>query len=479
MLCSCRSPKSRLIIFTIRKKKLLPSAGLSHSTEFLGDYWNISHRKPYQRTMSQERTSFLQELRSEVQHRKLNSDSSTPTLTEERHKMKQIVEQRSEFPSKLRPAIRDAMGDDPSKIYPRDFLTDVYQAVEDFFFGRRPSDNAAAAAASAAAASDEESQDSRESEQQQQQQQQQQHESTVAGIAPEPFHWWHGPDSDVDTEEEIEVAIRFFPKVLNAKFFEPFSPLNGCCPLYMMLKCSKAMTFIPLLAELGAELGRFSEKQRGGLTRLLQNIFFHLMCNRMLKDDLHEESSGKLDEMSTAIMMRLKEKGLMKKEDIFDYSLVPLLLYRAINTETLRIETRLRFLIDWNPSILKDCGRLSSLLYHYLSILRFDGRDVLAPENLRRFQFIFRLGMVHYPNELGFLFDEKMFRWAFKEFGTGTVEQMIDDEITSKQEYMNKKTLQELVVAAASSETISLDGVYILVRRDPIACLPDSSGGRS
>merc|ERR1719254_303670 len=94
--------------------------------------------------------------------------------------------------------------------------------------------------------------------------------------------------------------------------------------------------------------------------------------------------------------------------------------------------------------------------------------------NFRRFQVIIQLGMIHYPTELGFLFHQKLFRKTWKDFGTAAVEKLVDEEFTSNQRYNDKKTLQALVVAAASNNAISLDGVYILARRDPILLLPES-----
>jgi len=168
------------------------------------------------------------------------------------------------------------------------------------------------------------------------------------------------------------------------------------------------MFFIPLLAELGVELGGFKKSERGGLTCLTMSIFVQLICNDAILDDLDEESSGKLDETSTAIMMCLKEKGLMEKEHIYDYDLTHLVLYNAMNRPKYRsektFEKKFCFLINWDPSILLECGRGESLLYHYVCRLctKADGRTPCGA--FHRFGTIFELGVSHYPKELGFLF---------------------------------------------------------------------------
>jgi hypothetical protein len=59
-----------------------------------------------------------------------------------------------------------------------------------------------------------------------------------------PLLLWNGLDSAVDTEEEVEVAIRVFPDVLKEY-------RDGSYPIFWLASCLKALPFIPLLAELG------------------------------------------------------------------------------------------------------------------------------------------------------------------------------------------------------------------------------------
>jgi hypothetical protein len=358
------------------------------------------------------------------------------TEKDARQKMNLIIEHRLEFPSNLREAIRESLGEEHSECQPEIFLSEVYKSVKAFFFGRSNRNNDE---------SDDES------------------KSTL--------QWWYGLDSDVDTEEEVELAIRLFPNLLTEEYFS-FSSLNGCYPIYVSLMCLKALFFIPLLAELGVELGRFKEKERGGLTCFMKSVLFQLFCNVILRDDHDEESSGKLDEASTAILMRLKEKGLMKKEDIYQCDLANLLLYRALYKKTLRIEKRFKFLINWNPSILMECGQGNNLLNHYVCRLCRTNEGCLHPDTVQRFQAIVELGMYHFPAELGFVFHKPTFQLACENFGTKKVARIIDGEILRSLE-QNNNTLNALVFAAATNDEISLDGVYILFRRDPIALLTE------
>jgi len=421
-----------------------------------------------------------------------------PTSDEEMmQKMNLAIDCQSEFPLKLREAIRDISGgggesSEQQHRPPEVFLSDFFKATRAFFFGRSTRFDLDRDVEDDGGGNDNDEEEEEE-------------ESSP------PFHWWYGLDRDIDTEEEVEVAIRFFPEMLNEKFSRT-SSLIGCYPIYMLLMCSKALSFIPLFAELGIELGRFKEKERGGLICFMKNVFFHLICNVIIRDDLGEESSGKLDEVSSSVLMRLREKGLMKKEDIYQHDLTNLMLYREIynSKKALRIDKRFRFLINWDPTILVECGRKNNLLYHYVHRLcsGVDDRGYRSasqmnssarsdelllsttlnnteqasqggdpPSCLQRFKVIFELGMNHFPAELGFIFHRSTFKKACEKFGKQTVTQIINDEIFSaiNNKKDNNNSQQSLVFAAATNQEISLDGVYTLLRRDPLALLPQPS----
>eukprot|EP00548_Thalassiothrix_antarctica_P016449 CAMPEP_0194187164 /NCGR_PEP_ID=MMETSP0154-20130528/49755_1 /TAXON_ID=1049557 /ORGANISM="Thalassiothrix antarctica, Strain L6-D1" /LENGTH=405 /DNA_ID=CAMNT_0038906687 /DNA_START=24 /DNA_END=1241 /DNA_ORIENTATION=- len=400
-------------------------------------------------------------------------------MTEARHKMNLIIDHQSEFPSRIREAIRAA-----SDRTPFDFLSEVRKAVKAFLFGRSSIDDN----------SDNESDDD-------------DYDSNKDEEPKPPFHWWHGPNSDVDTEEEVETAIRFFPSVLREKHYHPRFPRHRLhFPISVLFSCSRSMPFIPLLAEVGTELGTYAtihkklksiySKKRGGLK---QSIFIQLIYNRFIRDDLDEESSGKLDELSTAIMMRLKEKVLMVKEEIYGYDLTNLLLYNANYGPNYRYDQRLRFLMDWDPSILAECGRNNPLLYHYVHRLCSTDGGKIPRNAIQRFGTILEFGMSHYPNELGFLFHRSTLLTACENFGSEEVSRIIDEKLSvvlgqrhnqnrNRNESSNADTnnnssgnsstslsLQAMMFAAATNDKISINGVYTLFRRDPMALLPQGS----
>jgi len=81
--------------------------------------------------------------------------------------------------------------------------------------------------------------------------------------------------------------------------------------------------------------------------------------------------------------------------------------------------------------------------------------------------------MMQYPNELGFLYHthKNVFELHCATFGTETVFEIVCDKISRVLEKSDGSakitTLRDLVIAAATNEEISLDGLYTLLRYDP------------
>lgn len=373
------------------------------------------------------------------------------TDDEKREKIKLVIEHESKFPSKLREIIRSGAEENESEAQPDIFLWNVYKAITAFFFGQPyPVDG-----------EDENEGDNDDEDNGEQE----------TGI---PSNRWHGLDSDVDTEDEAELAIRFFPCILNEEYNSQSSSMRGAQPIYILMTCSKAISFVPLLAELGTELGRFTEKQRGGLGCTFRGVFFQLVHDTIRKDKFDDEESGKHDEVCTVIMMRLKEKGLMRKEDIHNHNLMNLLLYRAIYSDKLVIEKRVRFIVGWDPYILMECAHPTHLLHHLVKHLASNNDGQIPPGTLRRFQLIFELGLLYFPSEVGFLFHRNTFQLACKKFGGKHVTDVIDCELSNSLR-RKKDGLADMVFSAAANNEISLDGLYILFRRDPIEIMSNLS----
>ncbi len=398
-----------------------------------------------------------------------------------------IIQHRSEFPSKLKTAIEEALEDaehlsssnNPladastrrrswhySRVNPKVFLKRVYEAVKVFFLGvlYRATD------------------------------------------AYEHHHWllgWYGLDDTVDTVDEAEVAIRCFPQILNQTTHLERTGLHRALPIHMLLVNAQTVTFVPLFGQLGHELGTFSDGEKGGLASCKNlSVVGQLLCNTMAATAetsraqfLHRApNTDKVDEASMAVLVRIRELGLVTQEDIRSLDLVMDLLDASSYREAGFIETRLRFLIDWEPNLLLNCDNDGSNLLHASCVFqnfrhkeRFCGKGV----EVRIFEVIFERGIQYFPKQVGFLFHHDIFKLACQRMGTMVVKEMVRDKLlgTLAQQTRNRKqlrsaekngtnnmTLQTLVVAAASNEDISLDGIYTLIRFDPtIALMPQCS----
>jgi len=143
-------------------------------------------------------------------------------------------------------------------------------------------------------------------------------------------------------------------------------------------------------------------------------------------------------------------------------------VYGLVREKPSHTEKRFRFFLDWDPTVLKKGGLFE------ICCKRCEGcKDrVSEDEYLGRFQMIFEIGMSHYPEEIGFLFHRAMsstppFQMACKLFGKEVITKMFDKMIL-KSTMGRCDAIRTLVFAAAA---ISLDGLYLLIRLDPIALI--------
>ena len=444
----------------------------------------VDHRE------AQPKTSLLEDLR-----KNLVAESIINPTTEKdaEQKMNLILLHQSEFPLKLRASIREAEGKEatgslsPRKrpliesgisrfrrrsarkhqhndtVDPEIFLHDVYEAVKVFFLGFM-------------------------------------YRALDADQQP---HWllgWHGLDQDVDTEDEAELAIRCFPSILTQTTHLKSTGLHHAFPIHMLLSDSNTVCFLPLICELGIELGGFQKEEKGGLECCNSSISIvsQLLCNRIASTTEASRAhyrgqvpnTEKADQESLVALIRLWKKGLVTKEDIRWFQLIIDLFYAASYRELDFIEERLRLLIDWNPDVLLECDDKmgSNLLYAsciwngFRHKLRFCGERTES----RIFEVIFERGLHYFPSKIGFLFHNDTFVMACKRMGTDRLRQMVyvnllktlgqsnnDQRDARIQNQTRSITLQNLVIAAAADEGISLDGVYNLIRFDPtIALMP-------
>eukprot|EP00531_Pseudo-nitzschia_arenysensis_P006916 CAMPEP_0116138186 /NCGR_PEP_ID=MMETSP0329-20121206/12652_1 /TAXON_ID=697910 /ORGANISM="Pseudo-nitzschia arenysensis, Strain B593" /LENGTH=465 /DNA_ID=CAMNT_0003633161 /DNA_START=240 /DNA_END=1637 /DNA_ORIENTATION=+ len=298
---------------------------------------------------------------------------------------------------------------------------------------------------------------------------------------------WYGPNVEVDQVDEIELLLRFFPQVMQEK-----RPLEGewaQTPIQAATTNIKSLPFVPIMAELGKEFRMFPENERGGIWNAYESWEYepweetalsHIVTNKVIlknepnpTDDFYRQ----IDSVSLAVLVRLKEKGFLKKLDIWEC--VKILL----NVTPVRTKQRLQFFIKWDPTILRTykhqgveeiyralCNSLLEVcvwncyLYHNL-----DGM-------LERFTTLLEFGLRYYPDQIGFLFHKDnlfhpgpkpAFPTACNMLGKEAVVRLVNDCI-SKHIRGRGEIFRNLLVTAATKEEILLDGVYLLVRRDPV-----------
>ena len=95
----------------------------------------------------------------------------------------------------------------------------------------------------------------------------------------------------------------------------------------------KAVSFVPLLARLGIELGQFEEEERGGLILVDVNedginALTFLVSNDGECEANDAENQQLVDDRFLAVMKKLREMNLLKKEDIREYGI--LIYYRRV-----------------------------------------------------------------------------------------------------------------------------------------------------
>lgn len=388
------------------------------------------------------------------------------TEEEQSQKMKLILEHRLEFPLKLRANILAAAAlqeDGRPTATPQDFLSNVFQAAKVFLLGRHI------------------------------------RKKFLLGryIRKKPknkrchckFSEWHGLDRSVDTEDEVELTIRFFPSL----FFQTLetAPLDEwIVPEMMLFSSEKAVAFVPLFLELGYEFGELPS------TPFYHSLFKFLLVpnrrtfmentqigNRCAAALIGKMASAELQKECLLVFARLRKMGWLQEDGAT--KLISWLMSQEKGLGKPFIQTRLRFLIDGNPSLLQRYKGGRSLLLFYLQNKRG------CP--LWMFELVLELGLSHFPTDFGFLFptfdwnyQAPAFQLACQQYGgTERVKDIIHGVI-GRLIRQGSTTLQSLVITVASNlrwiglggpctiSAPSIDGLHAFVRFDPIGLVAPS-----
>ena len=186
------------------------------------------------------------------------------------------------------------------------------------------------------------------------------------------------------------------------------------------------------------------------LHALTLNPCFSRRCN--------EEYQQLVDKKHVAVMKRLRQKDLFKKEDIREYRLI----WNSF-CQNIFPEQRFRYLADWDPSVLMiPSSEYGSLPIHY----------AIHSADIHGFLRVFDAGMQHYPTKIGGLFHknsrgETPFQLACEKYGNEKVEKILDDVLLLLLSSNHNNLLLKTLICAAKDKRVHMESVYILVRGEP------------
>jgi hypothetical protein len=276
-------------------------------------------------------------------------------------------------------------------------------------------------------------------------------------------------DSDRDTEEEVELAIRFFPRELtrqtsswNTREYPIISMQHNAGDIGR-LRNTKTIPFVPLLARLGNEIGEMCEEERGGL---VANHSTNGLLRLMLSSSpgAGPEHNQVVDDCCLGVLKRLREMNIFRKHDIQKYQLVHCLCKQPVFARM-----RFQYLCDWDPMSLVRANHYAGQPLNVAAIF----------STLESFRIVFETGIRKLSIEKGIcmLFRKSSlrktigfenctpFQNACKRFGVEDVVRVVQHTIADywDNEYDTKRTL----IVACTDRTIHLDAVYFLLHMNP------------
>ncbi len=283
------------------------------------------------------------------------------------------------------------------------------------------------------------------------------------------FCLYHYLDKEEVSEDDLRILVQCVPQVLSEDDPEDFFCDYGEIPLLTMCRRGQS-SFVPMLVEEGLKHDVGGAGMRGGL-------FYKRHNEQCLIGELSFKTTdgfGSLD-----IIIRLREMGLLKKEDIKNHDLLRCSSrdYKQYVFDPSYREYDpciFRYFVDWDPSALQGLCKFPGLsegcsILHVLAI----SQSCLPCD----FQLALRATLRYYPQELGLLLlknnDVTPFQLAKarhgKEEAWKMIEECLEEPFCSKIA-IEKNTEKNLYpfITAAIGDTCELDLVYHLLRRHPL-----------
>jgi len=271
----------------------------------------------------------------------------------------------------------------------------------------------------------------------------------LAFMCHEAGDFLHKLDVNKHSEDEVRATIHTFPSALSL-----INDQHNRLPIQSAMWNPESTPFVPLLAEEGVQLNVGGEGQRGGL---------------LVVDPFIESTANILELLSTFplppyhdficldALKRLRDLELFHKEDIRQYNL----LGRACEPLT---KTRFDYLAEWDPGALTENEYSNGSLIH------------AATCAIDTFSIALEAGLVHYPQELGFLFQkdsdgDTAFELVTKACGQDEAWKAVDKclgEMGDREKIMERNDVTNMYpfMLAAAGDTGELNVVYYLLRRN-------------
>jgi len=280
---------------------------------------------------------------------------------------------------------------------------------------------------------------------------------------------YRGLDSSRDTEEEVITAIRFFPETLTnvgghwGKYVcvQVLWKEDGSARRYSN---TKAVFFVHVLAKLAIEYNSFEEDLRGGLLdddagESCTSLAYLVYSQRGGDEDYHRNA----DNVFLEELIRLYQMDLFKKEDIQRFDL----LRQTIRSSSKYFEERrFRFLVQLDPYSLLHNTRDGYLPLYFAATNHY--------EPMQRFRSVFDAVMRYFPyqNGIASLFrkncGETPFQNACGHRNKRRQEVMETVEnIVSRYSKTTPVNTEHALILAATDNTIHLDCVFFLLKRQP------------
>ena len=347
-----------------------------------------------------------------------------------------------------------------------------------------------------------------------------------------------GLDANRDTEAEVETALRSYPENITRRkqqkwiYHDPGDIYGhgpgeerepngrwidvhyGDVPIHCLTKMRdenngaccvnmKAIPFVHLFAKLAIELNSSfyddDVEERGGLLVVQREVIddltnvFHGLVGTSCISKTWDHTDEQIDSTCLIQLVRLRQSGLLTKQDVIDFRLVQTLV-----SDCYFSEQRFRFLTEWNPRSLVAFGRygrylsgrwdelikclLSSPLVLFSRAVTYrNGTSILFYRNgttmeaLEGFRTVCDSIIRYYPKKKGIvvLFRNNgvgpftsSFALACRRFNREQVVDVIETTLTRYTTTVPLNTADALILAAID-KTTHLDGVYFLLRRQP------------